>query len=182
MDNKKRKRYLIIAIIIGLILLFADLQIKKIANQQLPLDRLRKTPVSFVDFYLTHNTGYHYIFGEIKNHKLWSLFGLTMGIILMASISHSILKEKTSKFIISIYTIVLTLTIGAMGNVLEILFTGKATDYFIFHPFPWPSNLCDQYINAIIYIIIPILLVHYIINWFRKKKKTQEVNQINQNG
>lgn len=182
MDGKKRKRYLILGIIIGLILLFADLQIKKIANQQLPLDRLKKTPVSFVAFYLTHNTGYHYIFGEIKNHKLWSLFGLTMGIILMTSISHSILKEKTSEFIISIYTIVLTLTIGAMGNVLEILFTGKATDYFIFHPFPWPSNLCDQYINAIIYIIIPILLVHYIINWFRKKKKAQEVNQINQNG
>ncbi|MCF7885061.1 MAG: signal peptidase II [Candidatus Marinimicrobia bacterium] len=171
---RKRKKYLIIAIIAGLILLYIDLQLKSIVNNSLVRHKPINTFIPVLDLYLTHNTGYHYIFGEIDNHKLWSLFGLVMGLILISSFSYSILKEDIEKFYLRIYAIVLALTIGAMGNVLEIIFTGKATDYFIFHPFPWPSNLCDQYINAIIYIVIPIILIRYIFKKIQDKQKLKK--------
>jgi lipoprotein signal peptidase len=173
----KRWKYLSIAIITGLVLLFIDLKVKSIANQQLALHQRVDTFIPVLDLYLTHNTGYHYIFGKIDNHQLWSLFGLAMGLILIASFSYSLLKEKTELFFLKIYAVILALTIGAMGNVLEILFSGKATDFFIFHPFPWPSNICDQYINAIIYIIIPVVLIKYIINWIRERNKKKEAKQ-----
>src|SRR6056297_2493868 len=156
-NMNRKKKYFLIAVIIGLILLFIDLQVKSICNNNLPLHERIDTAIPGLDLYLTHNTGYHYIFGKIDNHKLWSLFGLLMGGILITSFTYSLFKEE-EQFYVKIYAIVLALTIGAMGNVLEILFTSKATDYFILHPFPWPTNICDQYINAIIYIIIPIVV------------------------
>ena len=173
----KRKKYFIIAVITGLVLLFIDLQVKSICNTRLALHQRVDTAIPGLDLYLTHNTGYHYIFGKIDNHKLWSLFGLVMGLVLMSSFSYSIFKEKDEPFFIKMYAVVLALTIGAMANVIEILFTGKATDYFIFHPFPWPSNICDQYINAIIYIIIPVVFIRYIIKKVKNKANHKEIKQ-----
>jgi lipoprotein signal peptidase len=61
-----------------------------------------------------------------------------------------------------------------MGNVLEILFRGYATDFFIFRPFPWPSNICDQYINAILYIILPVIIIKSIIDHRREKRESKQ--------
>lgn len=173
----KRKKYLIIGAITGLVLIFLDLYIKKVVNVNLTLHRRIDTIIPGLDMYLTHNTGYHYIFGKIDNHKLWSLFGLVMGLILISTFTYSLLKEEAEDFYLKAYAVVLALTIGAMGNVIEILFTGKATDYFILHPFPWPSNLCDQYINAIIYIIIPVVVLRHIIQRLKAKKQKKQINQ-----
>jgi len=172
--NLKNKKYLTTAYLAGSVLLIIDFVVKYFANQQLLFQQRMETGIKWLTFYLTHNTGYHYIFGDIKNHKLWSTFGLVMLIILLISLTHSLIREK-DLFFKRIYGVILTLTIGAGGNVLEILFTGKATDFFVLEPFPWPSNICDQYINAIIYIVMPIMVIKLILN--RKKS-----NQLEENG
>ncbi len=171
--NLENKRYLTTAYLAGAVLLVIDFVVKYIANQTLLFQQRTDTGIKWLSFYLTHNTGYHYIFGEIKNHKLWSIFGLIMLIVLLVSLTRSLLHEK-ERIYKRIYTVILMLTVGAGGNVLEILFTGKATDFFVLEPFPWPSNICDQYINAIIYIVMPVMLITLFIN--RKKSKHLEEN------
>lgn len=171
--NLKNKKYLTTAYLAGALLLVIDFVVKYVANQQLPFQQRIDTGIKWLSFYLTHNTGYHYIFGEIENHTLWSLFGLAMLIVLLVSLTRSLLHEK-APFYKRIYAVILTLTVGAGGNVLEILYTGKATDFFVLEPFPWPSNICDQYINAIIYIVMPVMIIHLILN--RKKNKQMEEN------
>jgi lipoprotein signal peptidase len=91
--------------------------------------------------------------------------------VLLVSLTRSMIVEKNS-FFKKLYAVILALTVGAGGNVVEILFTGKATDYFIFGPFPWPSNICDQYINGIIYIIMPVMLIKLLIDKVKKKEDT----------
>ncbi|MFP4548194.1 MAG: signal peptidase II [Fidelibacterota bacterium] len=171
--NSENKRYLTTAYLAGAVLLVIDLVVKYVANQTLLFQQRTDTGIKWLSFYLTHNTGYHYIFGEIKNHKLWSIFGLIMLTVLLVSLTRSLLHEK-ERIYKRIYTVILMLTAGAGGNVLEILFTGKATDFFVLEPFPWPSNICDQYINAIIYIVMPVMLITLFIN--RKKSKQLEEN------
>jgi len=173
---KSRKKHLSIAVIIGIFLIGVDFFSKFLANKMIPYHTSLDSQIPFLKFYLTHNTGYHYIFGKIDNHLLWALFGLTVGAILIGSMIYSLLKDKLNNFYIKIYSIVLTLTIGAMGNVIEILFTGKATDFFLIRPFPWPTNVCDQYINAILYIILPIILIRHLYIWIKEKKLSNETN------
>ncbi len=52
-----------------------------------------------------------------------------------------------------------TLLVGALSNPVEILLRGHATDFFRVRGFPWTANLCDQYVNLIVYVLTPILLV-----------------------
>ena len=175
---KTNKKYLFTSFSSGLVLLIIDFITKYYANSILIFHQRTDTFIKWLTFFLTHNTGYHYIFGEIKNHKLWSLFGLFMLLILLIFLSNSLLKEK-NVFHKRLYAVILMLTIGAGGNVLEILFTKKATDFFILEPFPWPSNICDQYINAIIYIVMPIMIIRLIFE--KKMKKKLDTDAINEN-
>lgn len=162
-------RYLIYGYSGGVILLIIDFLTKYLANSQLILEKPVKTLFPFLFLYLTHNTGYHFLFGVIRNHLLWAMIGLVFVVILIISISRSLLKEILDKGNRIIYTLVLSLTIGALGNVFEILFRGYATDFFIFRPFPWPSNICDQYINGILYIILPLLIIKSIRDHHQEK-------------
>jgi lipoprotein signal peptidase len=173
--EKIKKSKLSLPYISGIILLFIDLGIKAIANKHLPLQEPVKTFLPFLKLYRTHNVGYHFIFGEIKNHTHWALFGIVVVIFLIYSLSKTLIKEAKSKTDRIIYSIIIALMIGSTGNVLEILLLGRATDYFIFNPFPWPSNIADQYINAIIYIMLPIIIIKSIVNW-RKEKKSKKVD------
>ncbi len=95
--------------------------------------------------------------------------------ILIFSLTKSVIAEK-DKFYKKLYSIILALTLGAGGNVIEILFTKKATDFFLFSPFPWPSNICDQYINTIIYVIMPIMLIKLFLDKKNKKNEIIEEN------
>jgi lipoprotein signal peptidase len=153
----------------GVILLIIDFLTKYLANSQLIFEKPVKTIFPFLFFYLTHNIGYHFLFGVIRNQLLWALVGLIFVILLLFSLSRSLLKETLNKGNRIIYTIVLSLTIGTLGNILEILFRGHATDFFIFRPFPWPSNICDQYINGILYIMLPIMIVKSLIDHHKEK-------------
>jgi len=172
LTRRKRLKHLLIAILVGFVLLSTDLGIKKIANNALEYNRVVNTGLPFLKLYLTHNKGYHYIFGKIPNHKLWSIGGLVFISFILVSIIKAIIKDKLGKTDYILYLIIVSLIIGATGNVWEIIFTGKATDYFIFKPFPWPSNLCDQYINAIQFIILPFYLIRLIIKPRKKAPKS----------
>jgi lipoprotein signal peptidase len=157
----------------GVILLITDFLTKYLANSQLLFEKPIKTILPFLFFYLTHNTGYHFLFGAIRNQLLWAVSGLVFVVILVFSLSRSILKETLDKGNRIIYTIVLSLAIGALGNVFEILFRGYATDFFIFRPFPWPSNICDQYINGILYIMLPIMIIKSLLDHRKEKASTK---------
>jgi len=167
-----KKKTLITAIIAGMVLLLIDFASKGLANARLAVNSgmPQATALPFLKWYLAHNTGYHFIFGEIRNHNLWAGAGLVFVLALLYSLASSLLKEPYDRFYQKIHGALIALTIGAMGNVLEILIAGHATDFFIFKPFPWPSNLCDQYINGIVYIILPIILIKSIIDRKRQKK------------
>jgi len=173
MSNRKLKTVLI-PIAGGIILLLLDFLIKNIANHNLPYQQKVATDLPFFFLFLTHNTGYHYIFGEINNHTLWAIFGVAVVCFLVFSLLRSLLKEDHGKFYQRIYTLILALMIGASANVWEILFYGYATDYFVFTPLPWPSNLCDQYINLILWIIMPILVIKSILDWWQQHQKKQQ--------
>ncbi len=172
----EEKKRIIASFIIGFILLNLDFIVKHLANKNLSFQELTTTPIPILNLYLTHNTGYHYIFGEISNHKLWAGFGIVMVIILIISLTRSIIHEKT-EFHKNIYAIILMLTIGAAGNVIEILTVGRATDFFMLVPFPWPSNLCDQYINIIIYVMLPIILINTFIEWIKTRKNEKNSDE-----
>ena len=171
---KSKSRKILSAAALGTGLLIIDFLTKQLANRRLPFEKVQQTFLPFLNFYRTHNTGYHFIFGSINNHFIWALVGLVFVIILIASLIHSLIKEDLDRFNFIVYSAILSLTIGATGNVLEILFAGFATDFFIFKPFPWPSNLCDQYINGILYIALPVIIIKSIIGHLKSKqnKKT----------
>ncbi len=169
-----KKKTLIFAYFSGLLLLGLDFGIKALANHNLPLHEKVSTFLPFLDLFLTHNTGYHFIFGKIGNHVLWASSGLVLVSGLVFSISRSIIKEEYTGFYTKIYAVVLAMTIGAMANVIEILIYGRATDFFILHPFPWPSNICDQYINGIVYVVIPIIIIKSLIDRKNAKKQNSE--------
>jgi len=162
---------LFIGYLIGAGLLGFDFLTKGIATLRLPFQESVDTALPFLSWFLTYNTGYHFIFGQITNQKIWAILGLGLVAILGISLSRNLVKEKSSRFNVIILTIILSLIIGTAGNVLEVLIRGRATDFFVFHPFPWPSNLCDQYINAIIYIMLPITIIKSVVDWRRSKKK-----------
>ena len=46
--------------------------------------------------------------------------------------------------------------IGALGNAIEVVVRGRATDFFMIHPFPWPANLCDQFVNIAVFVLLPV--------------------------
>ncbi len=174
----KRYFYLIYAAIGGLFLLFIDFITKYLANSRLPFEKLTATFLPFLMLYRTHNTGYHFIFGVIENHFIWALAGLVFVTILLFSLARSIIKDNLDRGHLVIYSVIMSMTIGAIGNVMEILFSGYATDFFIFKPFPWPSNLCDQYINGILYIILPITIIKSIIDHRRQKAAKDDQNDL----
>jgi|GEM_PF-401529 len=166
-------------IVTGFALLLLDFLTKYIVNLKLPFEKVQQTFLPFLLLYRTHNTGYHFLFGPIENHFIWAMAGLIFVILLIASLVHTLMKEEFDHFNFTIYAVILSLTIGASGNVLEILIYGRATDFFIFKPFPWPSNLCDQYINAILYITLPIIIIRAMIDRKRQKKNLSVTDQSN---
>lgn len=167
-----RMKTLVISCASGIGLLGLDGLTKLLANRLLPFEKTVSTFIPVLLLYRTHNIGYHFLFGAIRNHFLWAVAGLIIVTFLIASLIRSILKEDFDPKLRLFYAILLSLTIGATGNVIEIILYGHATDFFILRPFPWPSNLCDQFINAIIYILLPTILIKSYLD-HRRHKRTQ---------
>lgn len=167
---KQKKITYFYPVFAGAVLLVLDFLTKNAASRCLPFQETVKTFLPNLFLFRTYNTGYHFIFGEIANQKIWAYSGIVLVAFLIYSLYRSLIKETHDRGNFINLSIILSLTIGATGNLLEILFLSRATDFFIFRPFPWPSNLCDQYINAIIFIMLPVIIIK---SFFDKKREKE---------
>jgi len=159
-----------IPILIGFALLGIDAITKWIANVSLPVEQPVSTTLPFWNWYLTYNEGYHYIFGELAHFRIIQTVGLiaVIGLIWIMAKQRSELPPGDAHH--KLFGVYISLLIGATGNPWETLLLGRVTDYFVFTPLPWPSNLADQYINLAIYIFLPIWIILSILESRRKKK------------
>ncbi len=148
------------AIVLGLALLALDAFLKMLADTRLPLDQVVATPLPFLVWRLTYNTGSHYLFGSVGQ---WVPYRMVMGIAAVAVVAlvtmmaWDVHRASRSRLRTAQWWLVAVL-IGALGNALEVLTRGRATDYFMLRPFPWPANLCDQYVNAAMFVLLPLTL------------------------
>jgi len=166
-----------IPILIGFLLLGLDFLTKWIANISLPVESPVGTALPFWKWYLTYNEGYHYIFGQLGHFRIVQTIGLVAVLILiwiMAKQRVSLAAGNPHRTLFGIY---ISLLIGATGNPWETLVLGKVTDYFIFTPLPWPSNLADQYINLAIYVFMPIWIYLSIRESRREKRENDSTLQ-----
>jgi lipoprotein signal peptidase len=124
------------------------------------LDQVVATPLPFLVWRLTYNTGSHYLFGSVGQ---WVPYRMVMGIAAVAVVAlvtmmaWDVHRASRSRLRTAQWWLVAVL-IGALGNALEVLTRGRATDYFMLRPFPWPANLCDQYVNAAMFVLLPLTL------------------------
>ena len=162
-----------IPIIGGFVLLGLDFLAKWIANVALPVQETVNTALSFWKWYLTYNRGYHYIFGEMANFRLVQSLGLIAVIVLIGMMVKKRAELPSGDINRKLFAGYIALLIGATGNPWETLVLGRVTDFFVFTPLPWPSNLADQYINIAIYILLPIWVVISVIEWRQEKQARQ---------
>jgi lipoprotein signal peptidase len=152
------------AIQLGLLLLLVDFTSKIAANALLPLDRLVRTPVPFFSWRLTYNTGSHYLFGAVGDYIPYRLLMAVAGLAVIALVFY-LARDARAMEPSKLRTVQLLMIgglIGSLGNALEVIAIGRATDFFMIHPFPWPANLCDQYVNATVFVLLPLSLLFMV--------------------
>jgi glycosyltransferase involved in cell wall biosynthesis/lipoprotein signal peptidase len=143
---------------LGLLLLAIDFTTKAIARGYLPPERLVRTAVPFFSWRLAYNTGSHYLLGSIGD---WIPYRWVMAvagaavIALTVFLAHEVHRMPSSR-VRTVQWLMVACLIGALGNALEVALSGRATDFFMIHPFPWPSNLCDQFVNATVFVLLPL--------------------------
>lgn len=148
------------AIALGILLLIIDFAAKAFAIHEFPPNARTPTPLPFFWWRLTYNTGSHYLFGSVGD---WLPYRLLMGVAGTAVIALIILMAREvqsmprSRLRTAQWFLVATL-VGALGNALEVVALGRATDYFMLDPFPWPANLSDQYVNLSVFVLLPLTL------------------------
>ena len=162
------------AISIGLGLFGLDWLTKWLANANLPFEQQVQAPLPYVTWFRTFNTGYHYLFGEISNFRLVQTLGLVAVLVLIYMMIDRRSELQSGDPSRTVFGAFVTLLIGATGNPFETLFFGRVTDFFVFRPLPWPSNLADQYINLAIYVLLPIWFYLSFREWREKKKAEEE--------
>ncbi len=158
---------------LGLLLLAVDFTTKAIANAQLPLDRMVSTALPFLSWRLTYNTGSHYLFGsvgEVIPYRLLMGVAAVAVVVLVVFFARELQAMERSSLRTVQWLMVATL-IGALGNALEGVFSGRATDFFMIHPFPWPANLCDQFVNVTVFGLLPLSM---ILGWRHEKNAAEQ--------
>lgn len=148
------------AALFGLLLLMVDFASKAIAINSLPLEKHIPTPLGFFSWYLTYNTGSHYLLGSVDR---WISYRLMMSIAGIAVIGLIVFLARELNLIPSsplrtVHWLLIASLIGALGNAMEVVALGRATDFFMIHPFPWPANLCDQFVNVSVFVLLPLSL------------------------
>jgi len=149
------------AIQLGLFLLLVDFTSKIVANAVLPLDRLVGTPVPFFSWRLTYNTGSHYLLGPVGDfipyRVMMGIAGVAV-LVLIFFLAREVRGLAPSR-LRSVQLLMIAGLIGSLGNALEVIAIGRATDFFMIHPFPWPANLCDQFVNVTVFVLLPLSLI-----------------------
>ncbi|GAB4506255.1 MAG: hypothetical protein Kow00123_03930 [Anaerolineales bacterium] len=117
------------------------------------------SPIPFVSWYLSYNEGYHYIFGALGPYRWIAGASLVLAVGMVAYLLRWAGQMDATAPARKVVLVMATLLVGALSNPVEILLRGHATDFFRVRGFPWTANLCDQYVNLIVYVLTPILLV-----------------------
>jgi len=154
------------AVGLGLLLLAVDFTTKAIASAQLPLERMVSTVLPFLSWRLTYNTGSHYLFGSVGDLIPYRLImGVAAAaVVVLVTFFGRDLRELESSPMRTVQWLMIATLIGSLGNALEVVVSGRATDFFMIHPFPWPANLCDQFVNVTVFVLLPLSL---ILSWRR---------------
>ncbi len=148
------------AAVLGLLLLAVDFTSKALAITNLPLEKRVPTPLGFFSWYLTYNTGSHYLLGSVEK---WVPYGLMMGaagiaVIVLIVLMARELDQIPPSPLRTVHWLLIASLIGALGNAMEVVVLGRATDFFMIRPFPWPGNLCDQFVNVSVFVLLPLSL------------------------
>jgi lipoprotein signal peptidase len=167
----KAKRESIVVVAIGILLFALDWIVKLIAERSLTLGALPiPSPIPFISWYLSYNQGYHYIFGQMDAYRWIAAGSLVLAAGLAVYLIRWTRQMERGAPARKLVLIMATLLIGALSNPVEILVRGHATDFFRVTGFPWTANLCDQYVNLIVYVLTPILLIMLLKGWDRPRK------------
>jgi lipoprotein signal peptidase len=156
----------------GALLLALDGLTKYLAVRNLvegadPID----SPIPLIHWYLSYNTGYHYILGNLASFRVVFGAAMVLAVAMLAYLLYLVGRPTGSRAQRGILIAVATLLGGALGNPIEVVSTGHATDFFRVAGFPWTANLCDQYVNLIVYVLMPILLIVTFIEDRKSKKE-----------
>jgi len=156
----KRMLERIAVIGIGIVLFALDWTAKTVAERSLiygapPIS----SPIPLISWYLSYNEGYHYIFGALGPYRWIAGASLVLAVGMVVYLLHWAGQMDATASARKVVLVMATLLVGALSNPVEILLRGHATDFFRVRGFPWTANLCDQYVNLIVYVLTPILLV-----------------------
>ena len=154
--------------VLGLFLLAVDFTTKAIAVANLPLNQRVPTLIPFLSWRLTYNTGSHYLFGSIGEYIPYRLMMGAAGLLvcgLIVLLAREGQRMHPSRWR-AIQWLMVGFLIGALGNALEVVALGRATDFFMLDPFPWPANLADQWVNVTIFALLPLSL------WFSWREES----------
>jgi lipoprotein signal peptidase len=150
----------VIVVAVGIALFALDWAAKAVAQQSLTLGAAPiPAPVPLISWYLSYNQGYHYIFGQLGPYQWIAAASLVLALVMAGYLMHwagQIDRRAPARGLLLAMS---TLLIGALSNPAEILLRGHATDFFRVQGFPWTANLCDQYVNLIVYVLTPILVI-----------------------
>ncbi len=150
----------IIVVAAGIALFALDWAAKAVAQQSLTLgaDPV-PSPVPLISWYLSYNKGYHYIFGQLGPYQWIAAASLILAVVTAGYLMHWAGELDRRAPVRSLVLAMSALLIGALSNPAEILLRGHATDFFRVSGFPWTANLCDQYVNLIVYVLTPVLVI-----------------------
>lgn len=158
MGRRTLERVAVIGIGIGLFAL--DWAAKALAERSLVFGAEPiPSPIPFISWYLSYNEGYHYIFGALGPYRWIAGASLALAAGMVAYLLRWAGQMERTAPARKVVVVMATLLVGALSNPVEILLRGHATDFFRVRGFPWTANLCDQYVNLIVYVLTPILLV-----------------------
>lgn len=158
MGKRTLERIAVIGVGIGLFAL--DWAAKALAERSLTFGAEPiPSPIPLISWYLSYNEGYHYIFGAIGPYQWIAGASLVLATGMVAYLLHWAAQMDRTAPARKVVLVMATLLVGALSNPVEILLRGHATDFFRVRGFPWTANLCDQYVNLIVYVLTPILLV-----------------------
>ena len=168
MQKLWRERLLIV--LVGLALFALDWIAKSAAVRSLPFGAEPiPSPIPLISWYLSYNTGYHYIFGAMGPYRLIAGLSLVLAAAMAAYLIHWVGQTDRRAPARKVIVLMSTLLIGALSNPAEILLRGHATDFFRVRGFPWTANLCDQYVNLTVYVLTPILVFMLWKGWDRPR-------------
>ena len=162
------ERVVVVAIGVGLFAL--DWAAKAVAERSLMLGA-EPIPASIplISWYLSYNRGYHYIFGQMGPYRWIAGVSFVLAAGMVVYLLHWAGQIDRTSPVRKIVLIMSALLVGALSNPAEILLRGHATDFFRVAGFPWTANLCDQYVNLIVYVLTPILLFMILKGWDRPR-------------